>query len=183
MLGLIKNSITPILYLVTDQTGISTQQMLERVELAIQGGVDVVQLRDKHADTEQFTHTARQLLEITNKYNVPLIINDNINIARQLGLGLHVGINDFESEQDLIDITSHTVKQSSELGFSIATADDLKYIPYHATYLGTGPIFHTNSKSDATPPMGLNALAKLCSDTPHLSHIAIGGALHLKMQV
>nr|WP_317047431.1 thiamine phosphate synthase [Chryseobacterium indologenes] len=83
------------LYLVISQADCRGKNFLEVAEQAILGGVDIIQLREKNDDTEIFLQKALQLIEVTNKYNIPLIINDNITVAEKANsAGIHVGNHD-----------------------------------------------------------------------------------------
>jgi len=156
----------PILYLVTDPRDFTHQEFLDHIEKAIRGGVDVVQFRDKKMSDEKFLATAQALKKITDRYGVPLVINDRVNIAQQiLASGVHVGQSD--------TLGTYTSCMGI-VGFSIDLEEQVASIPVGVDYLGVGPIFPTKTKLDAAPCIGLDGLRKIRVKTK-LPIIAIGG--------
>lgn len=82
----------PLLYLVTDRLGLNQQQFLERIELACQGGVDLLQLREKEISSAEYYKLAGHVKKITDRYQVPLIIDDQVAIAQAVdAAGVHLG--------------------------------------------------------------------------------------------
>lgn len=133
------------LYLVTDEKD-STEILLQKVEAAIKGGTTMVQLREKNMLGGQFYEKALKLKQLLNAYNIPLIINDRVDIALAVGAdGVHVGQKDIPA-----DVVRKMIPRDMILGVSAATVFDAEAaIRAGADYLGVGAIFPTGSKSDA----------------------------------
>ena len=139
------NSIDLSLYLVTDNSA-DEEKFLKTIEESINGGVSVVQLREKTADTLEFYNLALKVKEITTKYNVPLIINDRIDVALAVDAdGVHVGQSDMPC-----DVARKLIGENKILGVSAATIDEAKKAEKDgADYIGTGAVFPTSTKDDA----------------------------------
>lgn len=134
------------LYLVTDNSD-NEKNFLKTIEESIKGGVTVVQIREKTADTLDFYNLALKVKEITEKYNVPLIINDRVDIALAIDAdGVHVGQSDMPC-----DVTRKLIGKDKILGISAATVDEAKKAQNDgADYIGTGAVFPTTTKDDAS---------------------------------
>ena len=135
-----------LLYAVTDQAWVGKQTLLEQIEDAIKGGVTLVQLREKKLDEDSFLQEAIQVRKLCHKYNVPLIINDNVDIALKSGAdGVHVGIEDAPVAEIrkcvpadfIIGATCKTVEQAKAA--EAAGAD----------YMGVGAVFPSPTKTNA----------------------------------
>lgn len=157
------------LYLVTDPR-LSGGDLPGKVEAAIQGGVTLVQLREKEADSRKFLDTALRVREVTERYRVPLIINDRIDIALACdAAGVHLGQQDIPcaiarkilGPDKLIGVTAKTVKQALQ-----AEQDG-------ADYLGCGALFPSGAKPEAQP-MTLSTLSEILAAV-HIPVTAIGG--------
>ena len=133
------------LYLVTDNSD-NVEKFLNTIEEAIKGGTTVVQIREKNADTLDFYKLSLKVKEITTKYNVPLIINDRVDIALAIDAdGVHVGQSDMPC-----DVTRRLIGEDKILGVSAATIDEAKKAQRDgADYIGTGAVFPTQTKDDA----------------------------------
>lgn len=133
------------LYLVTDKSD-DVEKFLNTIEEAIKGGTTVVQIREKTADTLDFYNLALKVKEITEKYGVPLIINDRVDIALAVDAdGVHVGQSDMPC-----DVTRRLIGQDKILGVSAATIEEAKKAEKDgADYIGTGAVFPTQTKDDA----------------------------------
>ncbi|WP_298524632.1 thiamine phosphate synthase [uncultured Methanobrevibacter sp.] len=133
------------LYLVTDKSD-DVEKFLNTIEEAIKGGVTVVQIREKTADTLDFYNLALKVKEITTKYDVPLIINDRVDIAMAVDAdGVHVGQSDMPC-----DVTRKLIGEEKILGVSAATVQEAKKAQKDgADYIGTGAVFPTQTKDDA----------------------------------
>jgi thiamine-phosphate pyrophosphorylase len=133
------------LYLVTDNSD-DVEKFLKTIEEAIKGGVTVVQIREKTADTLDFYNLALKVKEITTKHNVPLLINDRVDIALAIDAdGVHVGQSDMPG-----DVTRKLIGEDKILGISAATIDEAKKAQKDgADYIGTGAVFPTSTKDDA----------------------------------
>lgn len=135
-----------LLYAVTDRAWVGKQTLLEQIEDAIKGGVTIVQLREKKLDEDSFLQEAIQVRKLCHKYNVPLIINDNVDIALKSGAdGVHVGIEDATVAEIrkrvpadfIIGATCKTVEQAKAA--EAAGAD----------YMGVGAVFPSPTKTNA----------------------------------
>lgn len=146
------------LYLVTDRGILNGRDLFLAVEEAIIGGVTLVQLREKDISAIEFIDTAKKILQITRKYNIPLIINDSLDVAIATGAdGLHIGQDDLP----LIDMRKLLGKDKI-LGYSATTVKEAIYGEKNgADYIGAGPIYQTNSKLDAAPPIGTERLREM----------------------
>lgn len=165
-----KPEIDYTLYLCTDRKHMSVETIEESVELAIKGGVSVVQLREKECTAKEFYETAMAVKVITDAYEVPLLINDRLDIALGVGAdGVHLGQDDVpvQAARDvlgpdkIIGATAHTVREAEEAW------------KMGADYLGVGDVFGTMSKSD-TRRISLEELREICHAVP-IPVVAIGG--------
>ena len=163
------NNIDLSLYLVTDNSD-DEEKFLKTIEEAINGGVTVVQIREKTADTLEFYNLALKVKEITTKYNVPLIINDRVDVALAVDAdGVHVGQSDMPC-----DITRELIGENKILGVSAATIDEAKKAEKDgADYIGTGAVFPTSTKDDA-PSITKKDLKNIV-DSINIPVVAIGG--------
>jgi len=163
------NNIDLSLSLVTDNSD-DEEKFLKTIEEAINGGVTVVQIREKTADTLDFYNLALKVKEITTKYNVPLIINDRVDVALAVDAdGVHVGQSDMPC-----DITRELIGENKILGVSAATIDEAKKAEKDgADYIGTGAVFPTSTKDDA-PSITKKDLKNIV-DSINIPVVAIGG--------
>ena len=157
------------LYLVTDKSD-NVEKFLNTIEESIKGGVSVVQIREKTADTLDFYNLALKVKKITTKYNVPLIINDRVDVALAIDAdGVHVGQSDMPC-----DVTRKLVGPNKIVGVSAATIDEAKKAEKDgADYIGTGAIFPTTTKDDA-PKITKKDLKEI-ADSINIPVVAIGG--------
>ena len=157
------------LYLVTDKSD-DVEKFLKTIEEAIKGGVSVVQIREKTADTLDFYNLALKVKEITSKYNVPLIINDRVDIALAIDAdGVHVGQSDMPC-----DVTRRLIGEDKILGISAATVDEAQKAEKDgADYIGTGAVFPTATKDDA-PSVTKDELKEVVKSI-NIPVVAIGG--------
>ena len=157
------------LYLVTDKSD-DVEKFLNTIEEAIKGGVTVVQIREKTAETFDFYNVALQVKEITTKYNVPLIINDRVDVALAIDAdGVHVGQSDMPC-----DVTRKLIGEDKILGVSAATIDEARKAEEDgADYIGTGAVFPTATKDDA--PSITKQDLKDVVDSISIPVVAIGG--------
>ena len=158
------------LYAVTDRSWLHGETLYDQVEKALKGGVTLVQLREKELPEADFEQEARELLELCHKYNIYLIINDNVALAAKIGAdGVHIGQSDMGVEkaremlgnEKIIGVTAKTVKQAKTA--EAAGAD----------YLGSGAVFGTSTKKDAKP-MEHALLQEIC-ESVKIPVVAIGG--------
>ena len=157
------------LYLVTDNSD-DEEKFLKTIEDGIKGGVTVVQIREKTADTLDFYNLALKVKEITSKYNVPLIINDRVDVALAIDAdGVHVGQSDMPC-----DVTRRLIGEDKILGISAATIDEAKKAQKDgADYIGTGAVFPTKTKDDASS-VTKEELKKIV-ESINIPVVAIGG--------
>lgn len=159
------------LYAVTDRKWLKDGQTLAgQVEQAILGGVTVVQLREKHADMEAFLALAREVKSVTDRYQVPLIINDNLEVALAVdAAGIHVGQEDLAA-----DAVRQKIGDKKVLGVSAQTVEQaLAAERAGADYLGVGAVFPTSSKADAVE-VDFATLQAICRAV-QIPVVAIGG--------
>ena len=134
------------LYLVTDRMRMSTRTLGEAVELAVIGGCTLVQLREKEIPASDFYMLALEIKKITDRYGIPLIINDRIDIAMAAGAaGVHIGQQDIPA-----DIARKVIGRDMLLGVSVGSvAEAIDAVKAGADYLGVGAMFPTGTKPDA----------------------------------
>ena len=157
------------LYLVTDKSD-DVEKFLNTIEEAIKGGVTVVQIREKTAETLDFYNLALKVKEITTKYDVPLIINDRVDVALAIDAdGVHVGQSDMPC-----DVTRKLIGDDKILGVSAATIDEAKKAQKDgADYIGSGAVFPTATKDDA-PSITKKDLKEIV-ESIDIPVVAIGG--------
>ena len=158
------------LYLVTDSTGKSDEEFLKALEEAIEGGVTFVQIREKNKTTAEYINLVSKALEVTRKHNVPLIVDDRVDVVLATGAdGVHVGREDMPVEtarkilgkDKIVGATTKTVEQA--LAAYKAGAD----------YLGVGAIYPTTTKVK-TVLTSTDTLNDICNAVPIPAN-AIGG--------
>lgn len=158
------------LYLVTNRYQDSLENFLEKVETACRSGVTIIQLREKNITTNQYYQLAKQVKEITDAYQVPLIIDDRLDICLAVdAAGLHIGDDELPvsvarkvlGPEKILGVTAKTVKRALEAETS------------GADYLGTGAIFPTTTKENA--PITLISTLKTICQTVAIPVVAIGG--------
>lgn len=158
------------LYLVTNRYQDSLENFLKKVETACRSGVTIIQLREKNLTTNQYYQLAKQVKEITDAYQVPLIIDDRLDICLAVdAAGLHIGDDELPvsvarqvlGPEKILGVTAKTVKRALEAETS------------GADYLGTGAIFPTITKENA--PITLISTLKTICQTVAIPVVAIGG--------
>ena len=165
-----KREIDYSIYLVTDRDLMSTETLEEAVEQAIIGGSTLVQLREKECSSLDFYNTALRIKEITDKYNVPLIINDRLDIALAVdAAGVHVGQSDMPAA-----IVRKIIGDDKIIGVSTGSLEEaLKAQKDGADYLGVGAMYSTGTKKDANPT-SMEELKKIRENVT-LPIVVIGG--------
>ena len=140
-----KPDIDYTLYLCTDRNIMTTETIEESVELAIKGGVSVVQLREKECSSREFYEMAKAVKTITDAYEVPLLINDRIDIALAVGAdGVHLGQSDLP-----LDAARNLLGADKIVGATANTVElAQKAWREGADYLGVGDVFGTTTKAD-----------------------------------
>lgn len=159
-----------LLYAVTARSWLGEQTLYEQVEEALKGGATFVQLREKKLDDAAFLAEAIELQALCRKYNVPLVINDNVEIARKMNAdGVHVGQSDMEAG----DVRS-LLGEDKILGVSAQTVEQAILAEQRgADYLGVGAVFPTGSKADADD-VSRETLKAIC-EAVSIPVVAIGG--------
>ena len=160
-----------VLHIITDTTLQSRFTHAELAELAIAGGADTVQFRQKHGTTRELITTAQNMQAVCKQHKVPLMVNDRADIALAVGAtGAHFGQDDMP-----VSIGRQILSTKAIIGASARTEEKiLAAITEGADYIGFGPIYGTTSKSDAEMPKGLERLRRMC-DIAACPVIAIGG--------
>ena len=158
------------LYAVTDRRWLNGKTLAEAVESAIRGGVTCVQLREKTLDGSDLLNEAKQILAVCRKYHVPLIINDDPQIALACGAdGVHVGQQDMSPR-----ILRAMLGPEKIVGVSAATVEEaVQAAKDGADYLGCGAVFATGTKTN-TRPVDAARLKAVCKASP-VPVVAIGG--------
>ena len=160
-----------LLYAVTDRYWLGPGETLaQAVEKALKGGTTFVQLREKALDEETFLEEARQLKELCRQYNVPFVINDNVDIALAMDAdGVHVGQSDMEAGDVRAKLGPGKI-----IGVSAQTVDQALLAQERgADYLGVGAVFATGSKDDADE-VSHETLQAIC-EAVDIPVVAIGG--------
>ena len=158
------------LYLVTNRYQDSVESFLKKVETACRSGVTIVQLREKNLTTNQYYQLAKEVKEITEAYQVPLIIDDRLDVCLAVdAAGLHIGDDELPvsvarqvlGPDKILGVTAKTVKRALEAEEG------------GANYLGTGAIFPTTTKENA--PITLISTLKTICQRVAIPVVAIGG--------
>ncbi len=161
------------LYAVTDRSWLNGDSLVSQVEKALRGGAGFVQLREKNLACEQFLAEAVELRALCGRYQVPFVINDNVEIARLCDAdGVHVGQEDMAlpearkvlGENKIIGVTCKTVEEALK-----AQADG-------ADYIGSGAMFQSTAKPGAEP-ITFDTLREICAAVS-IPVVAIGGITH-----
>lgn len=165
-----KPNIDYTLYLVTDREIMSTEKLETAVEQAILGGCTVIQLREKNCSSLEFFEIAISIKEITDRYQIPLIINDRIDIALAVDAsGVHIGQSDMPAR-----IVRKLIGNNKILGVSASNFEEaMKAYKDDADYLGVGAMFITDTKTDARFT-SMDELAQIRKHIP-LPIVVIGG--------
>ncbi|MDT8861718.1 thiamine phosphate synthase [Alkalihalobacillus sp. MEB130] len=159
------------LYAITGEEFHQGRDVVEVMEEAILGGVDIIQLRDKTSSKREVLKKARALRELTKKHDVLFIVNDHIDVALAVDAdGIHVGQDDLPladvrkimGPEKIIGISTHKIEEARE-----AEAGG-------ADYIGVGPIFHTNSKVDVVDPVTTTYIQQVVKEIT-IPFVAIGG--------
>lgn len=158
------------LYAITDRHWLNGRSLYEVVKESLDGGVTFLQLREKQLDEDHFLEEAKKLQGLCSEYNVPFIINDNVEIALAINAdGVHIGQSDMEMKEareklgpdKIIGVSAHTKEEAL-----LAQAQG-------ADYLGVGAVFPTSSKDDAES-VSYETLKEIC-EVVSIPVVAIGG--------
>ena len=173
-----KQKMDTTLYFITDSTGFEKEEFLRRVEAALRGGVTLVQLREKERATREYLELAREVHALTQKYDVPLIIDDRLDVALAAETeGVHLGQSDLPvgiarkilGNNRIIGATAKTVEQATEA------------CEQGADYLGVGAIYPTTTKVK-TILTSTDMLREICEAVP-IPVNAIGGLNKDRLEV
>ena len=158
------------LYLVTNRYQDSVESFLEKVETACRSGVTIVQLREKNLTTNQYYQLAKKVKEITDAYQVPLIIDDRLDVCLAVdAAGLHIGDDELP-----VPVARQVLGPDKILGVTAKTVERaLEAEEGGANYLGTGAIFPTTTKENA--PITLISTLKTICQRVAIPVVAIGG--------
>lgn len=158
------------LYGITDRYWLNGRPLIHDVQLALEGGVTMIQLREKNLDEESFYREAIEIKELCKKFHVPFIINDNVELAKKVDAdGIHVGQNDMAA-QDVRAI----IGPDKILGVSTQTVEEaILAQKMGADYLGVGAVFPTGSKDDCWV-LSHDLCREICSAVT-IPVVAIGG--------
>ncbi|MEW6622603.1 MAG: thiamine phosphate synthase [Bacillota bacterium] len=163
------------IYFITSQDLSRGRNTIDVVKAAVEAGVDVVQLREKHMEGKELLQLGMQVREITLKHGVQFIVNDRVDIAVLCDAdGVHLG------QKDIPFMYARSIlKKDKIIGISAENLEQaLQAEKDGASYVGVGPIFNTMSKSDAAPQVGLQNL-KTISKSIGIPVVAVGGINHL----
>jgi len=159
-----------LLYAVTDRSWLGASSLAAQVDEALEAGVTLLQLREKELPQADFLAEAKMIKEITDRHQVPLIINDNIEVALACdAAGVHVGQSDLEAA-----VVRSIVGPKKIIGVSVKTVTEAVLAERQgADYLGVGAVFSTSTKLDADQ-VSLETLKSICASVT-IPVVAIGG--------
>lgn len=159
------------LYLVTDRELSLGRSLEEVVSEAVKGGVTVVQLREKDASTGEFIELARRLMTLLKPLDIPLIINDRVDVALAVDAdGVHIGQSDMSYED-----ARRLLGPDKIIGLSVENFKDVEAAnALDVDYIGISPVYGTPTKTDTAEPFGLEGLRKAVQMSVHPT-VAIGG--------
>lgn len=158
-------------YFIADEAACYPRSVIDLVAEIVECGITCVQLRMKTASFEKFVATGLELLKILRPKNIPLIINDNIEVAKIINAaGVHIGQNDMPYLQARHYLGPHKI-----IGLSIQNHDQARRCyQFDVNYFGVGPVYSTKTKIDASNPIGIPLLKKIRQLLPG-PIVAIGG--------
>ena len=147
------------LYLVTDSTNLSEDEFLYKVEEALKGGVTFLQIREKEKSTLEYIELGKKVHEISQKYNVPLVVDDRVDVAMAIDAeGVHLGQSDMP-----VDIARKLLGDEKIIGATAKTVEQAKKaLLLGADYLGVGAIYPTTTKVK-TVLTSVDTLRDICS--------------------
>ncbi len=159
-----------LLYVVTDRSWLGENSLKDQVEDTLKAGASFIQVREKELPFDEFLREAREIKNITDKYNIPFVINDNIEVAIQSNAdGVHIGQDDMPARD-----VRKLIGQDKILGVSAATVKDAKLAEENgADYIGVGAMFSTDTKQDANV-ISMDTLKDICNSVS-IPVVAIGG--------
>jgi len=161
----------PKIYPITD-VRLTKLSHAEQVEKLIEGGAEIIQLREKYASSKDFYESAKEALDIARRHNVKIIINDRVDIALALGAdGVHLGQDDLPpeharkilGEKAIIGFSTHNIKQA------------ISAVKFPINYLAIGPVFATKTKENPDEIVGIEGVVKVRQAVGDFPLVAIGG--------
>ena len=157
-------------YAITDRTWLNGRSLKDVVEESIKGGVTFLQVREKNVSDDEFIKRAKEIKEITDKYKIPLVINDNVKVAAEIGAdGVHVGQDDAKMPE-----VKKIMGEGKIVGVSVGNLEEALLAQREgADYLGVGAMFNTSTKTDAKS-VSFETLKEIC-DNVDIPVVAIGG--------
>ncbi|MDR2539240.1 MAG: thiamine phosphate synthase [Chlamydiales bacterium] len=161
----------PSLYLVTHRKSLQLEDFFRVIRASVDGGVKIVQLREKEVSAREITTIGKKLLSILKPLGIPLIVNDRVDVAHAIGAdGVHLGQSDLRVTE-----ARAILGKNAMIGLSVESLEQAKAAREEdVDYLAASPIFHTKTKTDCAEPWGLNGLKQLCAIC-NCPVIAIGG--------
>lgn len=159
------------LYVITGEQFYPNRHYMDVIEEAIQGGADIIQLREKKKSKKEMLDMAKNIRALTSKYNVLFIVNDHLDIALAVDAdGLHLGQDDLPLQEarrllgpdKIIGVSTHALSEALEAEQN------------GADYIGVGPVYATNTKEDVVDPVGLQYVQEV-SQNVSIPFVAIGG--------
>ncbi|TVY06759.1 thiamine phosphate synthase [Paenibacillus cremeus] len=159
-------------YLVTDLSDYEGRSALEIVREALEGGVTIVQLREKKAQLRQVLQEGAAIRQLCREYGVPFVVNDRVDLAMLLEAdGVHVGQDDLPGSE-----ARKLLGNEAIIGVSAGTMEEAEWaMAQGADYLGVGAIYSTLTKGDAGAPIGTGLLEQIHERWPHIGMVGIGG--------
>ncbi len=161
----------PRLHVLTDESIQSRWTHLDLARLALEGGADAVQFREKRPrTTRELVETARAIASLCRAVPGVLIVDDRVDVAVAAGAdGVHLGRDDLE-----VEVARRLLGPDALIGRTANSYDEAALVwNGPIDYLGVGPVFGTKTKANPAPPLGLDELARICRDAP-VPVIAIG---------
>ena len=159
-----------MLYLVTDRSWLGENSLIHQVEKSLKNGVTFLQLREKELDNDAFLKLAMEIKELAQKYTIPFVINDNVEIALESHAdGVHIGQKDMGIHE-----ARSIIGENKILGVSVGTVEEaIEAEKLGADYLGVGAVFNTHTKEDARN-ISKETLKAIC-ESVKIPVVAIGG--------
>ena len=158
------------LYAVTDRAWTGNKTLYEQIKEALENGVTCVQLREKNLDEASFIEEAKKISVLCRQYNIPFIVNDNVNVAIASNAdGIHIG----QEDMGLKDVRK-IVGENMIIGISAHTVEEAKFAQENgADYIGIGAVFETSTKNDVDV-IPYEKVKSIC-DAVDIPKVAIGG--------
>jgi thiamine-phosphate pyrophosphorylase len=166
-----KTKIDYSVYLVTDRGLSRGRSTLEILQSAVRGGVTCVQLREKNCPVRDFIEQANAIKAFLNAHDIPLIVNDRVDVAQAVGAdGVHLGQSDMS-----LHVAREILKDSMIIGISAESLQDaIEAEKGGADYIGVSPIYATPTKTDTAPALGLEGLREI-RNAVRIPLVGIGG--------